>query len=494
MLNYGISTKFYNVIKSMYNNIMIAVQDGEGIYISPFFKSLIGVRQGDNLSPTLFNIFVNDLPKKFFSASCKPAYIGNIPINCMMYADDLIIISETADGLQNAMNKLNEYCETWSLTVNTTKTKCMVTKGNNKETISLKFKDTSIECVTNFNYLGLEVSHDGNNDLAKNELYKRGLKAYFKLCSTLNPRPNPSMLLHLFDHIIKPILLYGCEIWCPLDLKYRINKKNLDEKATFIKEQRDKMPFITKFMNKDDPIERLHLKFCKMSLGVHSKAPNMAVYSELGRYPLFIDQINLCMKYINYIENDTKNNLLKQVYNNLKSYNENGCSLIQLKKQLADYMTIPSGPSKIPYDKFKNNIKSNFDVYWRQMVSTTLSISGRDGGNKLRTYQLFKRNIEYETYLTLTNVEKRKAITQFRISAHKLRIETGRFNNKLKYVPPEQRLCEYCSMNKIEDEYHYLVECPLYKDNRSKLFSYIIEENKYFPVYNHTEIYMDYDL
>ena len=68
--------------------------------------------------------------------------------------------------------------------------------------------------------------------------------------------------------------------------------------------------------------------------------------------------------------------------------------------------------------------------------------------------------------------------------AHKLRIETGRFNNKLKYVPPEQRLCEYCSMNKIEDEYHYLVECPLYKDNRSKLFSYIIEENKYFPVYN----------
>ena len=111
----------------------------------------------------------------------------------LSYHPASIIISETADGLQNAMNKLNEYCETWSLTVNTTKTKCMVTKGNNKETISLKFKDTSIECVTNFKYLGLEVSHDGNNDLAKNELYKRGLKAYFKLCSTLNPRPNPSM-------------------------------------------------------------------------------------------------------------------------------------------------------------------------------------------------------------------------------------------------------------------------------------------------------------
>ena len=46
MLKYGISNKFYNIVKSMYNNIMLAVQDGEGIYISPFFKSLIGVCQG----------------------------------------------------------------------------------------------------------------------------------------------------------------------------------------------------------------------------------------------------------------------------------------------------------------------------------------------------------------------------------------------------------------------------------------------------------------
>jgi hypothetical protein len=47
-----------------------------------------------------------------------------------------------------------------------------------------------------------------------NELHKKALKVYYKLHTdllTLNPNINTS--LHVFDHTIKPILLYGCEIW-----------------------------------------------------------------------------------------------------------------------------------------------------------------------------------------------------------------------------------------------------------------------------------------
>ena len=49
--------------------------------------------------------------------------------------------------------------------------------------------------------------------------------------------------------------------------------------------------YIIKYMDRNDPTEILYIKLCKRALGVHLKATNMAVYAELGRYPLFVDQL-----------------------------------------------------------------------------------------------------------------------------------------------------------------------------------------------------------
>ena len=62
------------------------------------------------------------------------------------------------------------------------------------------------------------------------------------------------------------------------------------------------------------PQKILHLKLCKRALGVHSKATNMAVYAELGRYPLFVDQLVQSLKYLDYIQNETENKLLKEFF------------------------------------------------------------------------------------------------------------------------------------------------------------------------------------
>ena len=43
---------------------------------------------------------------------------------------------------------------------------------------------------------------------------KRGLKVYFKLKKCFeHHKPKVKTILHVFDHTVKPVLLYGSEIW-----------------------------------------------------------------------------------------------------------------------------------------------------------------------------------------------------------------------------------------------------------------------------------------
>ena len=93
--------------------------------MTPCFKSFIGVRQGDVLSPNIFKIFINDLPDKFLSCP-DPVNINNRRVDCLMYADDVVIFSETQEGLQKRINMLHEYCLEWCFDVNLKKTKSII--------------------------------------------------------------------------------------------------------------------------------------------------------------------------------------------------------------------------------------------------------------------------------------------------------------------------------------------------------------------------------
>jgi hypothetical protein len=65
------------------------------------------------------------------------------------------------------------------------------------------------------------------------------------------------------------------------------------------------------------------------------------------------------------------------------------------------------------------------------------------------------------------------SLCQIRISAHELKIERDRY--KKPYVERSQRICEKCSSNQTEDELHFIINCPLYIDNREIMFNNIGE-------------------
>jgi hypothetical protein len=77
-----------------------------GNKLTPPFKPEIGVRQGDVLSPNIFKIFLNDFSKLIDEESIGHATLSGKKISSLLYADDLVLLSDNQKGLQNKLDLL----------------------------------------------------------------------------------------------------------------------------------------------------------------------------------------------------------------------------------------------------------------------------------------------------------------------------------------------------------------------------------------------------
>ena len=103
---------------------------------------------------------------------------------------------------------------------------------------------------------------------------------------------------------------------------------------------------------------------------------------------------------------------------------------------------------------------------------------------KLRTSALFKINLKTEFYVSLLIPKcKRSIFCQFRSGILPLAIETGRYRN----VPADERLCEICNLNLVEDEIHFLCFCPRYQELRTEVYKNVLSLDCLFPQYTDAE-------
>ena len=123
IFNTGIQGKLLNIIKSMYNNVKSCVKyDGA---FSDYFCNDTGLMQGETLSPILFSLYVNDFEMCFIKDNCTSIDIQLINLFLLMYADDMVILSETPEGLQKMLDSLSNYTKKWKLKVNVQKLKLL---------------------------------------------------------------------------------------------------------------------------------------------------------------------------------------------------------------------------------------------------------------------------------------------------------------------------------------------------------------------------------
>jgi hypothetical protein len=129
------------------------------------------------------------------------------------------------------------------------------------------------------------------------------------------------------------------------------------------------------------------------------------------------------------------------------------------------------GPNDIT--KLKKHLQKQYAQAWEDGIMSDEKSKSRHG-RKLRTYRKFKYRFGKETYLdAVVNTKWRWALTKFRVSAHRLMIELGRRTR----TAVELRLCPKCSLQEVEDEWHFLSVCPLYTKERNKLFKLLNEKS-----------------
>ncbi len=266
LIQLGVSGKMLNIVKSIYNNVKTRVKHNN--QVSEEFSCILGVRQGECLSPFLFAMYVNDLENEFCSKGFDGIDIGFMKIFILLYADDIVIFSESAAGLQSGLDILFTYCERWKLKVNTTKTKIMIFRKGGRIPANLHFhyNNLELEIVSTFSYLGIVFSPGGSFSKAQTTLSGQAQKAIFKLNKYLYKFTNlsPKHILDLFDKLVVPILNYGGEVWG---------------------------------FSQANQIERVHLKFCKRLLGVKLSTQNDFIYGELGRKTMQTNRLYTIVKY-----------------------------------------------------------------------------------------------------------------------------------------------------------------------------------------------------
>ena len=119
-----------------------------------------------------------------------------------MYADDLILISTTKEGLQKSLNSIHNFCNTWKLEINYKKNKCMTfTKGSQKEKHSFSINSQPIENVNEFKYLGITINKKNCSfSPTPSDLGCKAQRALYSLKETIpNKLLNVEFLLRNFD-------------------------------------------------------------------------------------------------------------------------------------------------------------------------------------------------------------------------------------------------------------------------------------------------------
>lgn len=435
----GVRGRMLMALKGMYALVQAKVRVGGEFTDS--FSCPCGLKQGETCSPVLFSLFINELA---CDVVCKGKHgIQLFPdlfqLLILLFADDVVLLSDTVIGLQNQLNILHDTAQRLGLIVNLQKSNVVVFRNGGPLAAIAKWRygNDIIQVVSKYKYLGiflstrLSFSHS-LCDMATRA--KKGLIGIFKMMWSVGEH-SPSVFFKLFDCQIQPMLMYGAEVWGPIaDLSV---------------------------------VEKVHRFALKRFLNTSVRTPSIMVYGETGRYPLRINIYVHCIRYWLKILRMSDQRLPFKAYRmllNLHEQNKNTwassiCFLLYSYGFGAVWES--QGVGNVP--AFLKCFKHTLINCWHQEWYTGLMESEGTADDRFSLYRSFKSSLQLSNYLSdMKHIHMRTAFVRFRLGTSALKPHRFRF---LKETADFS--CPYCN-DVYESELHFLLVCPLYRDLRNQ--------------------------
>jgi hypothetical protein len=446
----GVRGKMLKVIMAVYARNEVGVKVGGVVH--EWYEELTGLRQGCVMSPLLFAIYVNDLPKEIEERGGGGIQVGGRWVRCLMFADDVILVATTKEGLQRSLEVAEWFARRWRFSYNFGPDKTAVlVAGGAREGEEWVLCGKKVPVVTDYKYLGVRLKGErrGRWEKRREEMLRKARGSFWRAWGLGMARGgllSAKGAKRLYEILVRPVLEHAAEV----------------------------------DSEKWEEAEKLQRMAGRMCLGVGKDVPNEVVEGELGWWSMRGRREYLRLMFWGEIVSGRGSRVVIDVYKEGRKRVREGRAgakewCVETKRVLEElgmdvvWEREDVGDLKRWKNRVKRMIGGREEFRWRgRMIGS--------GNGKVKTslerYMVIKNKLRAEWFLGESRAWVRRWV-KMRGGVQELEVSRERGRRVRR-----KRVCYWCELGCVEDERHFWGECKQWEKQRTALWKELWELDK----------------
>jgi sorting nexin-29 len=488
----GVHGPFMDMLVALYDQVCAQVAvNGK---LGEVFTTGAGTKQGSELSPLLFGLFIELL--HYLIVLKLPGagpVLSGLRVPDVMFADDVKLASFDAVEIQQLVDVLDVFCKLFGMEVNLAPHKTSVVcfrprRLKRPAGFRLVFRGQEIAIQSEYVYLGVRVHETRGLLGASDALAVSGNKAMHAMLTRCRRAclTQFDIKCRMFDVLVEPVLSYASHIWGPCMFAKRLRNTPYNTRA-----------------------EQVHTSFLRIMTGSIKGVAMDVLYRDLHRIPIMYHWVVLAVRWwtkLSDARDEEPRSLASCVWREDVQLALEGCKdcwSYGVLHTMCSLHLLDSDWRQRPFDwvlqqrweesAVQGALASLFRDRWRGLTEGDPRLAPSAGVQKLAhhawvypldpAFNPFSRDDACPHTKLCLPFDIARNLAQLRVGSAHLEVEQGR--KRRVSVPRAERLCRLCSgedvslsvrqaivartgtSDNVEDLKHFVLECPVYDDLRA---------------------------